>query len=752
MQFSFGEYQLDTEARSLQRSGQVVHVEPKAFDLLAYLIAHRERVASPDELLETLWPGAHVGPAALSTAVRKAREAVGDDGEQQTVLRTKHGHGFQFVADVRVVDAAATASQKPWGSRIRWAAAAGLVVLLLVAIIFWRQSRPISEPVPSRSVAVLPFSNMSQDAATEPFTIGIHDDILTQISKIRGLKVIARTTMKRLDPSLSIQEIGARLGVAAVLEGGVRRSEDRIRINVQLNDCKTEAHLWAETYDRELTATNIFGIQTEIAASVAAALRTTLSPEERDRFATVPTENLAAYQAYILGKQRMAQEMNATVVEAADYFQQAVDLDPNYALAYVGLADSYTLRAWFGTMPRDEALAKAQAAVDKALALDARSGEAYNSLAGINDERGDFEGAEAAYQRALELNPNYAYAYNWYGELLRNRLARPEEALVLHRTGIELDPLSAPMMAQVGWDLQFLGRYEESLAWFENAVELEPGYSESYVGLGRHYWIVLGRFDEAVVALRKAISLDPGRTWTYNDLGFVFLNLGDLDRAEYWFKKFLETNPERFDARNSMMFLHLHRGDEASAVDIARKLMAEFPRFASPLMLLRNHELRAGRYVEARALYEKMRPELLSDDVPEVAGVGSNPAIDLALVLLKTGETERADRLLNRQLQYLQAHPRPVRQDWGGNVAQIFALQGQKQKALSALRQLMDEGWREGWWYIFKHEPNLEPLHDEPEFQAMIAEIEADMADQLARVRELQRSGELTAIPELATE
>jgi TolB-like protein len=236
-----------------------------------------------------------------------------------------------------------------------------------------------------KSIAVLLFDNLSEDAATQPFTNGIHDDILTQISKIRALKVIARTSMERLDPNLSIPEIGTQLGVATVLEGGVQRAGDRIRINVQLIDCKTEAHLWAETYDRKLTAANIFLIQSEIAKTVANALRTTLSPEEQDRIASVPTENLAAYEAYLLGRQRWARETAAALVEAVDYFQQAIELDPGFALAYVGLADSYAEQVFLGVLAREEGLARARAAADKALALDDQLGEAYNSLAGIKD-------------------------------------------------------------------------------------------------------------------------------------------------------------------------------------------------------------------------------------------------------------------------------------------------------------------------------------------------------------------------------
>ena len=262
---------------------------------------------------------------------------------------------------------------------------------------------------------MLLFDNLSEDAATQPFTKGIHDDILTQISKIRALKVIARTSMERLDPNLSIPEIGTQLGVATVLEGGVQRAGEHVRINVQLIDCKTEAHLWAETYDRELTAANIFAIQSEIAKTVADALRAALSTEEQDRLASVPTENLAAYEAYLLGRQRLARETAAALAEAVDYFQQAIELDPGFALAYVGLADSYAWQVFFGGLAREEGLARAQAAADKALALDDQLGEAYNSLAGIKEERGDYEGAEAMYRRALELNPNYATAYYWYG-------------------------------------------------------------------------------------------------------------------------------------------------------------------------------------------------------------------------------------------------------------------------------------------------------------------------------------------------
>jgi TolB-like protein/Tfp pilus assembly protein PilF len=610
---------------------------------------------------------------------------------------------------------------------------------------------PAAEPSERESsIAVLLFDDLSDGSANQSFTKGIHDDILTQLSKIRALKVIARTSMERLDPTLSIPEIGTKLGVATVLEGGVQRSGDRVRINVQLIDCTDEAHLWAETYDRELTAANIFSIQSEIAKTVAEALRATLSPEEQDRLATIPTENLAAYEAYLLGRQRLARYTAAALVEAVDYFQQAIELDPGFALAYVGLADSYDEQVYFGVLAREGGLAKAQAAADKALALDDQLGEAYNSLAGIKEERGDLEGAEAMYRRALELNPNYATAYYWYGYLLRESLGRSEEALVLHRKAAELDPLSVGIILEVGADLESLGRFDEALARYQRAIEVDPGYATAYNYIALHYRFVSGKLDEAVVWWAKSISLDPGNPRRSAWLGLLFLDLGDFDRAESWIERSLELGPESFWPNLAMHTLHLYRGDAAAALDYARRVFALDPRFVPTL--LRDHELRAGRYSEARALYEKTHPELLNEGDPTVDGSNWWAAIDLALVLSKTGEQEHADLLLNRSFQHIQTFPRLVSSGYGIADVLIYALRGDKQKALSALRQAIDEGWCDSWWYFLEHDSALESLHDEPEYQAMIEEIEADMAAQLERVREMERNGELEPIPELAAE
>jgi TolB-like protein/Tfp pilus assembly protein PilF len=617
------------------------------------------------------------------------------------------------------------------------------------------EQAPAAEPVErEKSIAVLLFDNLSGDVATQPFTNGIHDDILTQISKIRALKVIARTSMERLDPNLTIPEIGAKLGVATVLEGGVQRAGGHVRINVQLIDCKTEAHLWADTYDRELTATNIFAIQSEIAKTVAEALQAALSPEEQELLDTVPTENMAALEAYFRGKQRMAKRTSAALAEAVDDFNRAIELDPGFALAYVGLAHSHLLQVLYSGLPQDEMLEKAQGATDKALALDDRLAEAYTSLGGIEGARND-EAAEAAYQRALKLNPNYATAYHWYGLMLVGSLGRRDEGLELIKKAAKLDPRSPIILNNVGVGYSGVGRFDESLTWYRKSIEIDPDFASGYQSIGFHYWTAKGQLDEAVRWFRKAVSLDPGNPEYIAVLGSLFLDLGDLDRTEYWSERSIELAPESFEPNLAMELFHLYRGDLSVALEYGRRAFESGYRSGFGLYSfepVRIHEMRAGRYVEARAAFGKIAPELLNEDSPKVGSKNYRAAIDLALILSKTGEQQRADWLLESSLQYIQRNPRLGLIGYWISDVQIYTLQGDKQKALSALRQAIDEGWRNSWWYFLKFDPILESLHDEPEFQAMVAEIEADMAAQLERVREMERNGELEPIPELAAE
>ena len=635
-----------------------------------------------------------------------------------------------------------------------------IIGLLVIAVVYFAVDKFVlqrdteqASVVREKSIAVLLFDDLSDGSANESFTKGIHDDILTQISKIHTLKVIARTSMERLDPNLSIPEIGNQLSVATVLEGGVQRSGDRVRINVQLIDCKTEAHLWAETYDRELTAANIFSIQSNVAKAVADALRATLSPEEQKLLDTVPTKNMAALEAYFRGKQSMEKRSSVALAGAVDDFNRAIELDPNFALAYVGLADSYQLQEQYSGLPIDEMLAKAQAAADKALALDDRLAEAYTSLGGIEQLRTNYEAAEAAYQRSIELNPNYVTAYHWYTLLLEGPLGRPDEALEMAKKAVELDPRSPIILLNVGARYAGVGRFDESLAWVHKVIEIDPEFAFGYHWIGLLHWRAEGKLDEAVRWFRKGVSIDPGNPEISGFLGWLSLDLGDLDYAKYWIEKSIELAPESFFPNFAMELLHLYQGDRSAALDYGRRAFETgyyWTRFWSSFAPVRIHEMRAGRYLEARTAFEKIAPELLNADSPTINNSNYRAAIDLAPILSELGEHGRADWLLESSLQYIQQIPRLGFDGYGVADVKIYALQGNKQKALSALQRAIDEGWRASWWYYLKYDPTLGSLHDEPEYQVMVAEIEADMAAQLARVREMERNGELEPIPEVS--
>ncbi len=618
------------------------------------------------------------------------------------------------------------------------AATAGLFYLLYP----WGFDTRVDLQRSAASIAVLPFDNRSPDPENAYFADGIHDDLLMLLSKLGDLKVVSRTSVEKFrDTDETLPDIGRALGVGHVLEGAVQRVGDRVRVNVQLINATADDHVWAETYDKKLTATNLFAIQSEVAATIADALQATLSLQDQNRLMVVPTDNLAAYEAYLLGKQRAALRTGASVAEAADFFQKAIALDSNFALAYVGLADSYGLQVAYSGAAQDEMNAKAEVAIRRALEIDNQLGEAYTSLAWLKQQGNDFDGAEAAYEKALELNPSYATTYHWYGDLL-GLLGRTEEALAQHIKGIELDPVSDILNLHVGNDLEGLGRFDEALDQYKKTIEIEPSFSVAYATIADVYWFVYGDLYQAVPWYHKGIELDPGNPVTPAWLGRLYLDLQDGDKAEYWINRSIELAPESLDANYSMAMLHIFRGNETQALQFATKVADTNPmRFSMTLALLRNNDLQQSDYIKARRRYEDVYPELLSELDPAIDRTNYRAAIDLAAILRAMGDDVGADRLLANSLDVVQTIPRLGLMGHGISDARILALQGKKRQALAALRHAIDQGWRNNWWYCLEHDPNLASIRQEPDFQAMMAEVETDMATQLQRVQQIQADG-----------
>ena len=374
-----------------------------------------------------------------------------------------------------------------------------------------------------------PFENRSREADDAFFVDGIHDDILTQLSKVSALRVISRTSVEQFrDTKLPMKAIADQLGVTKILEGGVQRAGDRVRINVQLIDASSDAHLWAESYDRELTAANIFAIQSELAERNRWRFKgCAVAGRANARVAAVPTQNLEAWEAYQLGQQRFAKSTSDSLDDAERFFQKAIALDPQFALAYVGLADTILLQINYSNRPRQDGLEAAEQAARKALKLEPDLAEAWASLGAMAIEP---EEAVRRLRRAIDLSPNLAAAHLRLSNALED-LGERDESLQHAERALQLDPLSTEINIDVGYTLDEMGRFEEAAARYRRAIEIDPQSSIAYMHLAFLHAYAWNRFAEAVPLIERAIELDTGNSSIAGVLAFVLLDMDEETRS-----------------------------------------------------------------------------------------------------------------------------------------------------------------------------------------------------------------------------
>jgi len=596
-------------------------------------------------------------------------------------------------------------------------------------------------PPPDRSVAVLPFANRSAREEDAYFVDGIHDDILTQLARIGSLTVISRTSVEKFrNSSQGIREIGDILGVKAILEGGVQRAGDRVRINVQLIEVVTDAHLWAETYDRELTTTNIFSIQSEISQSIADELEATLSPDEKAQIETAQTGDMAALEAYFLGRQAMARRTSTSLAEAERHFKNAIAQDPDYALAYVALADTYNLQIGYSGHAQSESEALRRSLVNKALAINDRLGEAHISLATFSDL--DAAASEAHYRKGISLAPGYVDGRHWFGGFLADT-GRPAEGLMQLEEAARLDPLSAIVRVSMGEASERLGRFRAARDDYLAALRIDPDFARAHGSLAE-LAAFTGRVDEAVVEIRKALALDPGNPLNHLRLAAFWEILGASPEADRALASVRSVEPSGWYSAWVAAYIAFRRGDLSAAAEYANTALAIFSDDEFTLMILGLNDLDFGRAEIAIARYEDAVPALADAQDPVVDVSNYGRAIDLAYLLQSTGETERADLLLARALAVTETMPRLGANGYGIRDVVIYAMQGQKKRAFAALRQAVDEG---SGLLLSSFSRKLESLHGEPEYQAIIAENDARLAAQRERVREMEANGELAPMP-----
>lgn len=412
------------------------------------------------------------------------------------------------------------------------------------------------------SVAVLPLENLTHDPEQEYFADGMTEALIAGLARIRGVRVISRTSVMRYKterPSLSA--IARSLHVDAVVEGSVLRSGNRVRITAKLIDASADRHLWADTYDRDLG--DLFALQSEVAVAVAREIQCRLTAPEETRVAARAADP-EAVQAYLKGRFHWEKRSEEGVTRAVEFFNQAIERDPLYALAHVGLADSYLVLGNFSLRPSRDCAARARAAARRALEIDDSLAEAYTSLGNVADAYDwDRPEAERLYRRAIELNPNYATAHHWYSDYL-TCMGRFDEAMAEVRRAQDLDPLSMIISTSMGTALYYARRYQDSIDHFLGVLDLDTKFPPMWRGLGGSYEM-LGRFEEAVAAMEKARDLTAGSTYTLMGLAHAYARWGRRETALSIVEGLLRETPRRFVSSYSLAAVHTALGDVETA-------------------------------------------------------------------------------------------------------------------------------------------------------------------------------------------
>jgi TolB-like protein/DNA-binding winged helix-turn-helix (wHTH) protein/Flp pilus assembly protein TadD len=526
----FGPFEFQPDTGELRKHGLRVKLRGQPIELLTMLLQRPGEPVTREELQRLLWPAdTYVDfEHSLNAAMKRLRAALGDSADDPRFIETLAGRGYRFIAPVsqpaeeapQIPPPVANGKFEPEpeakpAARRRpglWtAAAAGFVLLVLLATNFARlrdMVRGRTSPGSIRSLVVLPLANLSGDPDQDYFVEGMTDALRQYLEGVGSLRVISRTSsMHYRGSGKPLPDIARELNVDAVVDGSVLRSGDRVRINVELIHAGTDRHLWSNGYERDLR--DVFVLQAEVARRIAEEIRVTLTPHDRAQLARVRNPDPEAYRAYSNGRVLWNKRNEQDLKKAIGFFQLAIDRDPNYALAYDGLADCWLPLGWYGFLPPSETFPHARAAITKALSLDDSMAETHTSLAFVNMyyDR-DWAGAEREFRRAIELNPNYANGHHWYGEYL-SLVGRHAEAIAESQRARELDPLSNIINAWVSSRYFFARQYDKAIEEGRNAIQIDPGFGPAHMVLG-HAYEQKGMIEDAIAEFKKASSLAGG--------------------------------------------------------------------------------------------------------------------------------------------------------------------------------------------------------------------------------------------------
>ena len=538
--FRIGQWLVQPTLNSISDNESSKRVEPKMMQVLVHLAAHAGQVVSKEQLMGAAWPDTFVTDDVLLRCISELRKALSDDPREPRFIQTIAKKGYRLIAPVEWMDRSAEAARgveplagrqaapedlRP-GRRVLLMGFATSLVLALLAVAYFSWQRWAARPSSGQEksvLLVLPFQNLSADAEQEYFSDGLTEEMITQLARLQPerLAVIARTSaMHYKGTNKTIDQIGRELGVHYILEGTVRREGKRVRISAQLVRASDQAHVWAGSYDRELSG--ILAVQNEVAQAVAREIRITLSEHEQTRLASTRPVVAEAHEAYLRGRFFWNKRTPESLRKAIAHFERAIEIDAGYAAPYAGLADAHLLLLEHADAPPEQGLPKARAAALKALEIDSELAEAHTSVAMIKFcQDWDWTGAEEGFQRAVSLNPNYVTAHHWYALLLATT-GRLDEARVEIERAVKLDSLSSLMRTAAGWRVYAAARqYDQAAHELRLGVELDPLNGTAHRRLGAVY-VLAGKHKEAIAELREGVRLSGETPIAQADLGHAY--------------------------------------------------------------------------------------------------------------------------------------------------------------------------------------------------------------------------------------
>ena len=589
------ELELDLKRYELRRSGRVLRIEKIPMELFIFLVENRDKLVSREAIVDRLW-GKDVfldTEQGINTAVRKIRQALHDDPEQPRFLETVVGKGYRFVGPIKIVgngnspvalpqaqsfpsvierDAAENFSGGAtwWKSKPLLVSVIALVSAVL-ALKYFDLDRWLPRPK-VHSLAVLPLKNLSGNPIDDYFADGMTDELITNLAKISALRVTSYTSVSKYKASSKpLPQVARELGVDAIVEGAVVRSGDQIRITAQLIYAPRDQHLWAEEYQRYMR--DVLYLQREVARDIAQQVRVTLTPNEQSRLNTAGAVDPAAYESYLRGRSYWNQRSEASLYKAIEQFNKAIDIDPGYAPAYSGTADCYTTLGYLSYLDPLDAFPRARDAATKAIELDPSLAEAHASLAYYNLYHAwNWAESETEFKRAIELNPNYATAHEWYSSYLL-AMGRMEQAWTEINRARELDPLSVVISTDVGFNYFYRHDYDGAISQLRQTLAVSPTFPLAHLWLGRAYqqkrmyaeaidefnktdealpgWVVTlagtgnaygewGHQAEAKQVLIRLDQMSRGKYVTPYGVALVYAGLDDKDQAFAWLNKAYE--------------------------------------------------------------------------------------------------------------------------------------------------------------------------------------------------------------------